>query len=180
MARTNIEGTFESEEQLRVALEKMKQRRYPKLDVEQAVASASWISRRPQITHKIEFNSNCRKSIAKTALALACGNGVRREDCQYAIDYLRRPYSADSEIVFFSDEQIVSTPKDWHSIFVMQANEYLVSFVSYYNLFRFCIILSRNYKGDFVAMSYAVDPTKGMEIDKPNWIEVFELENENN
>ena len=174
----NIEGTFGSEAEARAVLEKMKNRKYHDIDVEKEMANATRVSRRPRLTQKIEFNTNCRKSIVKTALALACSNGVNREDCEYAIGYLHKPYSVDTDIVLFADKPPIQFSKDWHSIFTMQVESRLVSYVSYYDGFHFLIILSQEYVGQFIAMSYAVDPTNGMEIDKTNWIEVFGLEDE--
>ncbi len=173
-----IEVTSGSEAETRAILEKMKKRKYPDIDVDEEMANATRTKSYPRLTHNIEFNRNCRKSIVKTALALACSNGVRREDCQYAIDYLQRPNSADYEIVFFGGKQIIPTPKDWHSIFTMQVENRLVSQVSYYNGFHFLIILSQDYVGEFVAMSYAVDPVSGMEIDRGNWLEVFGIDDD--
>lgn len=168
-----IEGTFESEAEARTALEKMKNRKYHDIDVEREMVNAIRISRRPRLTQKIEFNANCEKSIVKTALALACSNGVNREDCEYAIDYLHKPYSTDTDIVFFVDKQPIPTQDEWHSVFIIQVENRLVSYVSWYNWFHFLIILSQDYVGEFVAMSYAVDPVSGMEIDRTNWLEVF-------
>lgn len=174
-----IEGKFESETELRNSLEKMKKRRYPDLDVEQVVANANWTSKRPTLTNTIEWNPNCEKSVAKIALALACSNGIDKEECQQVIDYLNRPYSPQSAnfVRPFDSDWPITIPKGrWHHIFISGLNGLLVGYVKYYDAMSFCVILSRDYKGEFVAMSYSVDPGSGIDIDRRNWREVFGLD----
>ena len=173
--RIIIEGTFGTEAEARNALQKIKERKYHDIDVDKEIANARRNQSRPTLTNTIVWNVNCRKSVVKTALALAYRNGILRESCEYATNFLSRKYSLAAEAVFPSDEQILTTPEDWHSIFIMQVEERLVAYVSYYNVMRFLVILSLEYIGEFVAMSYAVDPISGMEIHKQNFIEVFGL-----
>ena len=177
--RVRIEGKFESEAELRSSLEKMKKRRYPDLDVEQVVANATWTRARPMLTNTIEWNANCGKSVVKAALALACSNGIHREECQQVIDYLNRPYSPQSAniVIPFDGDWPTTVPKGrWHHIVVSGVSGLLIGYLKYYDAMSFRVILSQDYKGELVAMSYSVDPVGGMEIDRRNWLEVFGID----
>ena len=174
---TTIHMVSGSEKESRKILEKLKSRRYPDLDVEKEIANATWTSDRPRLNVSMEWSTEkITKSAVKSALALARSNGIRKEDCRSALEYLERPFSWDNGTVGFTDKPPIHSPENWHSIFVMNVDERLIGCVSYYNTFHVLAILSQDYKGEFVAMLYTVDPVSGLEIDKTNWLEVFDID----
>ena len=174
---TTIHMTSGSEKEARKVLEKLKSRRYPDIDIEKEMANATWANERPRLTTTIEWNlSEITKSAVKSALALTCSNGVIKDDCQSAIEYLERPFSWDNGTVFITDKPPIYPSENWHSIFVMSVGQRLISYVTYYNALHFLAILSQDYRGGFVAMSYAVDPVSGMDFHSTNWLEIFGID----
>ena len=171
-----IQITSGSEEDAKDVLEKLKSRRYSNLDMKE-VAKATSTSEYPRMTVRTEFNmTKITKSAIKSALALACSNGVSKDDCQSAIEYLERTFSFDNGVINLTNEPPVCPPENWHSVFVMNVDKRLMSCISYYNTLHFLAILSQDYRGGFVAMSYAVDPVSGMDFHSTNWLEIFGID----
>ena len=175
--KATIHMTSGSEKEARKVLEKFKSRRYPNLDIEKEIANATWASDRPRLNVLMEWSTEkITKSAVKSALALTCSSGVSKDDCQSAIAYLKRPFSWDNGTVCFTEKPPIHPSENWHSIFVMNVNKRLVSFVSYYNNLHFLAILSQDYKGEFVAMLYTVDPVNGLDFYSANWLEIFGID----
>ena len=101
----------------------MKKRRYPELPVDEIVASANQITEQPHLTIGIDLGyEKITKSVVKTALALACNSGIRREDCQYAIDHLNETCTSKYADIIrpFTSDWPTRIPKGkWHHISVV-------------------------------------------------------------
>jgi hypothetical protein len=146
---------------------KGQKRRYPKLDVEAAMASMahneSYLNEPVAGTLQFQGDGPYRSAV-KSALTLAVSAGIRAEECERALQYLR----ADGEFCFgfyYRRDLIVnrSANRIFHCVAIYgdPAIGKLVGYVELFGIYRFVIALSENYSGPEIRDSYSIDPSKG-------------------
>ena len=98
----------------------------------------------------------------KSALTLAVSAGIRAQECERALKYLK----PDGEFCFYyRRDLVVNRPVDRVLHFVAIKGDTslrkLVGYVELFSIYRFVIALSENYNGPEIAASYRIDPTTG-------------------
>jgi hypothetical protein len=142
-------------------------RRYPKLDVEAAMASMAYSESYldEPVAGTLQFQGDgAYRSAVKSALTLAVSAGIRAETCERALQYLR----PDGEFCFgfyYRRDLIVNRPADriFHCVAIHGDPRIgkLVGYVELFSIYRFVIALSENYSGPEIRDSYSIDPTRG-------------------
>ncbi|HUN96387.1 MAG TPA: HNH endonuclease, partial [Bradyrhizobium sp.] len=167
----NIQVTAGSIAQARDVLQGVK-RKYPKVDVEAALAGAE--TRRSYAKGIVHIDLNfggilSGRSLVKSALALAYSAGLSIEQCGDALSYLRQ---ADAEPCFgyyyvddLVDGRPSATPLHCVAIDANPGTGLILGYVEYFGIHRAVVCLGRDYAGDRLRSVYALDPRTGQALD---------------
>jgi hypothetical protein len=150
---------------------KGQRRRYPKLDVHAAMDSMAYNETYldDPIAGTLQFQGHGPyRSAVKSALTLAVSAGIRSQECERALQYLK----PDGEFCFgfyYRNDLIVNRPLDrvFHCVAIKgdPGIGKLVGYVELFSVYRFVIALSENYNGPEIAANYSIDPTTGEALD---------------
>ena len=155
----------------RKVLETLKQRRYPKLDVEKELATAQMQQKFGNI---IKFDlglggEEVGRAVVKSALVLAVANGVDAAACRNATSYLKGRADVPPYGFYFERDPIANRPDRTpsHCVAVSsRANEgQLLAYLEFYGVHRVVVCLADQYEGPEIHCSYAVNPVTGNEQD---------------
>jgi hypothetical protein len=146
-------------------------RKYPKFDVEVAIARLRLERRYPSepvvSTVHIHGNSSGR-SIVKSTYVLAIHAGVKPENCELARDYLLGNGSTHCWWFYYERDLIANRPDDslFHCVAISgnPATRQLLGYVEFFGAYRMIVHLSSEYDGKAFSSGYAVDPTTGKEL----------------
>ncbi|WP_227108231.1 HNH endonuclease [Chromobacterium rhizoryzae] len=167
--RLLISGTRPSMNELREMLSGLK-RKHPDIDIESAIGNARVEASYKPITHNFGgFGSDAFwRSVVKTVCAVAWSLELNEQDCEVAVNYLRKGEGKPFNL-FYGRDVILNRPMDqlFHCVSLRSDNErnLLLGYVEYFGVFRGVVMLSDSYKGGDVDRTYAVDPVLGKEID---------------
>lgn len=150
-------------------------RRYPQVDPEEVLATAQ--SRSHFIEEPIEVNfeltDGSRRSIVKTALAMAFAMEISPRACEVTMQYLRSDDGIPVWSAFYERDLVINRParQITHSVSVRANPESatILAHVEYFSAFRYVVDLSHNYSGPPIQRTIAFDPMTwvpvGLQID---------------
>ncbi len=160
----SIQVTTGSIAQARDVLKGVK-RKYPKVDVEAALAGAEIQRSYANGVVRIDLDFGgplSGRSLVKSALALAHSAHLPIDQCRDALSYLRQ---ADAETCFgyyyvddLVDGRPPATPMHCVAIDANPATGLILGYVEYFGIHRAVVCLGRNYAGDRRRSVYALDP----------------------
>jgi hypothetical protein len=147
-------------------------RKYPKLDLEKALEEVKNISSYPNDWLKLSLSlggKNVERSAVKSAAALAVHGGLSVCDLGVARSYYIAGSANDSCVAYIGDQDFVvgrARESILHCVAVQGTVQLgmLVAYIEYYGLQRLLILLSSDYSGPDIKVSYAVDPHSGQEV----------------
>ncbi|KTT30082.1 hypothetical protein SB18R_02810 [Pseudomonas oryzihabitans] len=144
-------------------------RTYPSLDVEELLSTAKPESIYPEgyMHLKLRFGGlEVGKSFVKTALALLSANGINPRICERANDFLLTNGEPCFGYYYYQDP-LIDRPTNVpiHCICVKgnKTKRTIQAYLEYFGILRVVMSLSAEYEGEDFAVSYAIDPTKGIE-----------------
>ena len=147
-------------------------RKYPKVDVELALAGAEVQRTYAQgvVRIDLEFGGPVSgRSLVKSALALAHDAGLPIDRCGDALAYLRK---ADAEACFgyhyaddLADGRPPATPLHCVAIDANPSSGLILGYVEYFGIHRAVLCLGRGYAGERLKAVYALDPRTGETLD---------------
>jgi hypothetical protein len=159
-----IQVTAGSVAQARDVLKGVK-RKYPKVDVDAALAGAETQRSYANGVVRIDLDFGgplSGRSLVKSALALAHNAHLPIDQCRDALSYLRQ---ADAEPCFgyyYADDLVdgrpPATPLHCVAIDANPATGLILGYVEYFGIHRAVVCLGRNYAGDRRKSVYALDP----------------------
>jgi len=147
-------------------------RKYPQLNVDELLEKAKMESTYSQ--EPVKFNLSlggldAGRSFVKTALALLSTTGVSVRDCEHAIQFLKEEGSEPCFGYYYEKDLVAGRPEGIpiHCVHVNgdPDSNLIRGYVEYFGVMRVVMCLSSNYSGDAFAATYAIDPTKGEELD---------------
>jgi hypothetical protein len=148
------------------------ERRYPQLDVEQAMQNAteqrSYLSEPVRETFNFGGHESGR-SVVKSALALAVDSGIKAPLCEEATECLRNEGKAPCFGYFYKRDLVRKRPSNrvFHCVAIKAepSSQRLIGYVELFSLYRMVVCLSSRYTGDPLFRYYAIDPSTGQELD---------------
>jgi hypothetical protein len=147
-------------------------RKYPKLDVEAALASID--DRETYLAEPVKAELTFRGSLSgrsavKSALTLAVSEGVDPGLCNLALDYLRNETGNPPFGHYGKRDLVTNRPQGrvFHCVAIAgdPLTKRLTGYMELFTIFRLVIALSDRYTGPAINASYAVDPIVGEELD---------------
>jgi hypothetical protein len=163
--------TVTTMEEAREVLEKLKARRYPKLDVEKELAAAQeqWTF---NSVFKFQLGLGGLKSgraMVKSALTWAAANKVEARFCENALRYLRDSEASPPYGFYFERDLIAGrserTPLHCVAVSSRENDGQLLAYVEYFGVHRVVVLLSDRYEGPDIHCAYAIDPNAGRQLD---------------
>lgn len=147
-------------------------RKYPKFDVDEQIERAK--SRLRYVQEPIKFSLSfggievgC--SIVKTALSLLHTTGVSVRSCEHAVRFLTKKNSEPCFGYYYEQDIVANRPAGVpiHCVHVNgDPDQGLIrGYVEYFGVMRVVMCLSNSYSGSPFSTTYAIDPTKGEELD---------------
>lgn len=169
-SRVEIRARVTTRQEARKLLQGFK-RRYPKLDVEEAmrgmVEEQNYLSERVGAVCNFGGPQSGR-SVVKSAFALAVASGVVPQTCNQARPYLK---SEDGEPCFgyyYERDLVINRPIDrvFHCVAIKgdPVSGRLFGYVEIFSTYRTIVGLSDQYCGSPLFSYYAIDPTSGEEL----------------
>ena len=170
-SRVEIRARVTTRQEARKLLQGFK-RRYPKLDVEEAMRGM--VEEQNYLSEKVGAVCNfggpqSGRSVVKSAFALAVASGVVPQTCNQARPYLK---SEDGEPCFgyyYERDLVINRPIDrvFHCVAIKgdPVTGKLFGYVELFSVYRMIVGLSDQYCGIPLFNSYAIDPTSGEELD---------------
>jgi hypothetical protein len=146
-------------------------RRYPKLDVDEAMRTV--VEERSYLSDPVRtvFNFGGAQSgrcVVKSALALAVASGIKAQACEKATSYLRNDDGEPCFGYFYRRDLVTSRPTDtvFHCVAVKgdPSSRKLIGYVEFFGVYRMLACLSDHYTGTPLFNYYAVDPSSGQEL----------------
>ncbi len=147
-------------------------RKYPKLDVEAALASIddkeTYLAE--PVKAELTFGGGLSgRSAVKSALTLAVSKGVDPKFCNLALDYLLNETGEPSFGHYGKRDLVINRPpgRVFHCVAIAgdPLTRRLIGYVEFFTIFRLVIALSNTYTGPAINASYAVDPIVGEDLD---------------
>lgn len=168
--KVHIQITAPDTREAKKALKGQK-RHYPKVDLEAGekamVYQETYLEEPINVTFELAGDGPYR-SVVKSALTLAVSAGIRGQECEHALQYLR-PNGEYCFGSYYRRDLIVNRPADgvFHCVAVKgdPNTRKIIGYVELFSIYRFVICLSENYIGPLVEDSYSIDPTTGKTID---------------
>jgi HNH endonuclease len=159
-----------TKEGAREVLETLKQRRYPKLNVEKELAGVQ-IQRKFDNVVKFQLGlagEKAGRAMVKSALALAVAHGVDAARCTNALAYLRDPAGLPPFGFYFERDPIANRPDrtPLHCVAVSnRAGEgQLLAYLEFYGVHRVVACLADHHEGPEIHCTYAINPVTGDEL----------------
>ncbi|PPQ38873.1 HNH endonuclease [Rhodoblastus acidophilus] len=156
---------------VREVLESIK-RKYPKVDVESALAGAEVQRTYAQGVVKIDLEFGgpvSGRSLVKSALALAHDASLPIDRCGDALAYLREVDAEPCFGYYYADDLIdcrpPATPLHCVAIDANPSTGLILGYVEYFGIHRAVVCLGRGYAGKRMKASYALDPRTGDTLD---------------
>ncbi|HCF3690309.1 TPA: HNH endonuclease [Pseudomonas aeruginosa] len=145
-------------------------RKHPTLDADKILAGATAAPKYPEgyFHFDLDFGGlTVGKSFIKTALALLSANGINPKICERANSYMLE----DGEPCFghyYHKDLLINRPAGVpiHYICVKGTKDArtVQAYLEYFGIVHIVMSLSAEYEGDDFKHSYAIDPTKGSEL----------------
>ena len=143
-------------------------RKYPKLDVEAALAGVDENDAYLSEPVKAEFNFGgtlSGRSVVKSALTLAVSEGIDARICDLALRYLQNENGDPPFGYYYRRDLVTNRPQDriFHCVAIKgdPVTRKLNGYVELFSIYRMVIGLSDRYAGPAIAASYSIDPTVG-------------------
>lgn len=159
------------ESEARRILRGIKKKHAPQLDVEKELAGFETGPFRVAgaLQHRLELDEpEMSRSIVKTALALAVSKGIPAVNCELARETLLSDINNSAYALFYRHDAVINRPHDelFHIVSINgnRENKTLFAYVEYYGFLRMIVNLSREYAGDDVEFTYAINPRTGMDL----------------
>lgn len=166
--KVTIKGSFNDEDELRDYLETIKKRKYPNLNIEEALKHAKPVSRYlnyEPIDFQVGGDDNFR-SILKTAINYF----IYKEHSKNYITHLKDFLDEKNDIVDIVHFYKLENPSEFlsHSIFVKGdcKEKILYAIVELFGMFSFIVLMNENYVGEDFENSYSYDLKKNQKIEK--------------
>ncbi len=165
----NIQISANDMKQARQILNGLK-RTYRTLDVDEILSSAIEKSHYPVGYLEFDFSFgglSVGKSFVKTALALLSSNGIDPKICERANAYILDGGEPCFGYYFAQDllsQRPLGLPLHCICVKGSKTTRTIQAYLEYFGVMRVVMSLSANYDGDDFKYSYALDPTKGQEI----------------
>ncbi len=169
--RLELQITAQTMEEARKIL-KRKKRKYPGLDIEQALRTATNGLSAPTGVLKLSSEVGgveSDRSIVKTTAAFAHCVGLEVDGLNTALEYLR---NSDAEAPFgyyYEVDLVIGRPAGVpiHCVAVSGIPEHrlLLGYVEFFGVHRAVVCLSDRYSGEAIHRAYAIDPTTGKTFD---------------
>lgn len=160
------------ESEARRILRGIKEKHAPHLDVEKELAGFETGPFRVAgaLQHRLELDGpKLSRSIVKTALALAVSKGIPAVKCELARSTLLSDIDNSAYALFYLHDAVINRPHDelFHvaSISGNRENKTLFAYVEYFGFLRMIVNLSREYVGDDIEFTYAINPRTGLDLD---------------
>lgn len=147
-------------------------KKHPNLDVEQALKKMNdqAVPLEEPLKMSFQFGGNhAGRAVVKSALAMAHSSGVRAQDCETALQYLKDNAAPACFGFYYEKDLILGRAENavFHCIGVSGSKNtgLLLAYVEYYGAQRIIVCLSNNYAGPDVHRVYAIDPLAGEELE---------------
>ena len=146
-------------------------RKYPKLDVDAALAGVderdTYLSE--PVMAELNFGGTLSgRSVVKSALTLAVSEGVDAHICDLALRYLQNENSDPPFGYYYRRDLVTNRPPNriFHCVAVKgdPVTRKLNGYIELFSIYRMVIGLSDRYAGPAIAASYSIDPTLGEEL----------------
>ena len=146
-------------------------RRYPKLDVDEAmrtvVEECRYLSE-PVRTVCNFGGAESGRCVVKSALALAVASGIKAQACEEATSYLRNNDGEPCFGYFYRRDLVTSRPTNrvFHCVAIKgdSSSRRLIGYVEFFGVYRMVVCLSDHYTGTPLFNYYAIDPSSGQEL----------------
>jgi hypothetical protein len=147
-------------------------RRYPKLDVDEAMRTV--VEERSYLSEPVRTVCNfggaqSGRCVVKSALALAVASGIEAQACEVATSYLRNNDGEPCFGYFYKRDLVSSRPTDrvFHCVAIKgdSSSRRLIGYVEFFGVYRMVACLSDRWTGTPLFNYYAIDPTSGQELD---------------
>ncbi len=146
-------------------------RKYPQLNVDQLLEKSKVQSTYAQepINLNLSFGGlDAGRSFVKTTLALLSTIGENPRDCEHAIQFLKKE-EAEPCFGYYYERDLVNVRPFGTPIHCVHVNgdpnsKLIRGYVEYFGVMRVIMCLSSNYSGSSFESTYAIDPTKGEEL----------------
>lgn len=145
--------------------------KYHQLDTEEMLKKAKIQS--TYLQEPIEFNLSfggldAGRSFVKTVLALLSTTDANVRDCDHAMEFLKKEV-AEPCFGYYYEKDLVSVRPAGIPIHCIHVNgdpesKLIRGYVEYFGVMRVVMCLSSNYSGSAFSATYAIDPTKGKEL----------------
>jgi hypothetical protein len=154
----------------RKTLETLKERRYPKMDVEKELAAAQV---QQKFDNVIKFDltfsdENARRAAVKSAFVLAVHSGADACACPGVLSYLKGSDASPPYGFFFERDPITNRPAKTplHCVAVSSRGNQgqLLGYVEYFGIHRMVVCLAHQYDGADIHCCYAVNPITGEQL----------------
>jgi HNH endonuclease len=167
---TRVEMRVGTLDEARVVLEKLKQRRHPKLDVDKALLSAHVQEKFGNVIRfELPFGGPIAgRAVVKSALCLAVLNGVEACACAASLEYLHHAEAEPCFGFFYEREVILDRPArvPLHCVAVGNCGNdgQLLAYLEYYGVHRIVVRRSDQFCGPDIHCSYSINPVTGEEL----------------
>jgi hypothetical protein len=167
---TKITINARTDDELRKMLKDLKGK-YPQIDIEKELNAA--VHQSTYLDAPIKFSidlgdKEARRSIVKSALALAVDSGIDPFSCKASLDYLTKEDGAVCCGCYYEKDLVKNRPdgKVFHCVALAgdPKIKQLIGYVEYFGVQRMIICLSNGYEGEPFDRVYAIDPVEGKEI----------------
>ena len=170
--RTTLRVTAASKDELRKAVQKIKDRRNLDLDVE-ALVEATTVSSRyieePYLIFDSSWGPDHFKSLVKSALALVYHSGFDPSSAEIAMAYLTGDTGERCLFPYYKKDLITQREAGMpiNCVYVKgdAISRELMAYVEIFGILRAVMRLSEKYDGEYFECHYAFDPTDGRELD---------------
>jgi hypothetical protein len=147
-------------------------RKHPNLDVEQALKKMNdqAVPLEDPLKMSFQFGGNhAGRAVVKSALAMAYSSGVRAQDCETALKYLKDTAAPACFGFYYEKDLILNRAENavFHCIGVSGSKNtgLLLAYVEYYGAQRIIVCLSNDYAGPDVHSIYTIEPITGKELE---------------
>lgn len=146
-------------------------RKYPNANTDQLLANAEFSSAYPtgMAHHQLDIGGEVSgRSIVKSVLALAHRSGIAANLCNDAIQYLRN-HAAPACFGYYHATDLVAnrpleTPLHCVAVNTNPVTGLVLGYAEYFGIHRVVVCLGKEYCGEVVKSSYAIDPRTGKEL----------------
>lgn len=159
------------ESEARRILRGIKEKHAPQLDVEKELAGFETgpFKVAGALQHRLELGGpEMSRSIVKTALAFAVSKGIPAAECELARITLLSDIDNSAYGLFYLYDAVINRPHDelFHIVSISgnSENKTLFAYVEYFGFLRMIVNLSREYVGDDVEFTYAINPRTGLDL----------------